>query len=54
MKQLLFGNTLILLAIAILVMVGFEILPSVLCWAAFVLLFVGLIMAFGGYFSKDE
>lgn len=54
MKQLLFGNTLIPLAIAILVMAGFELLPAVLCWAAFVLLFVGLIMAFGGYFSKDE
>ena len=54
MKQLLFGNSLMLLAIAILVMAGFKLLPAVLCWAAFVLLFVGLIMAFGGYFSKDE
>ena len=54
MKQLLFGNTLILLAIAILVMAGFEILPAVSCWIAFVLLFVGVIMAFGGYFNKDE
>ena len=54
MKKIMLGNTLMLLAIAILVMAGFEIAPSVLCLAAFVLLFVGVIMAFSGYFNKEE
>lgn len=54
MKNIMFGNSLMILAVAILVMAGFELIPSIICWAAFLLLFIGFIIAVEGYFNKDK
>ena len=53
MKIIMFGNSLILLSIALFVLAGLKIMPVYAFWPAIILLIVGFIMATIGFFSKD-
>ncbi len=53
MKIIMFGNSLMLLCIALFVLAGLKIMPVYAFWPANILLIVGFIMATIGFFSKD-
>lgn len=54
MKKLLFGNSVMLLGIAALVMTAMDVFPHIIAfWLAVALVFIGFIMAVGGYINGD-
>lgn len=54
MKKIMFGNSLMLLSIALFVLAGLEIMPVYVFWPALILLGIGFIMAVNGFFTKDN
>ena len=54
MKKIMFGNSLMLLSIALFVLAGLEIMPVYAFWPAIILLVIGFVMAVIGFFSKDN
>lgn len=54
MKKIMFGNSLMLLGIALLIVAGLEIMPMYVFWPAVILVLVGFILAVIGYFSKGN
>ena len=54
MKKIMFGNSLMLLGIAIMILAGLELIYVGAMWASFLLIIVGFIMATVGFFSKDS
>ena len=54
MKKIMFGNSLMLLGIALLILAGLEIMPIYVFWPAVILVFAGFILAVIGYFSKGN
>lgn len=53
-KKIMFGNSLMLLGIALLILAGLEIMPIYVFWPAVILVLAGFIMAVIGYFSKGN
>ena len=53
MKKIMFGNSLILLGIVIMILVSFGAYVGIM-WASYILIFVGFMMAIVGFFSKDS
>ena len=54
MKEIMFGNSLMLFGIALLILAGLEIMPIYVFCTAFILVLTGFIMAVIGYFNKDN
>jgi len=54
MKKIMFGNSLMLLSIALFVLAGLKIMPVYAFWPAIILLIIGFAMAAIGFFSKDN
>lgn len=54
MKKIMFGNSLMLLGIALLILAGLEIMPIYVFWSAVILVLAGFMMAVIGYFSKGN
>lgn len=54
MKKIMFGNSLMLLGIALLILAGLEIMPIYVFWPAVILVLAGFIMEGIGYFSKGN
>ena len=54
MKKIMFGNSLMLLAIFLFMWCGFMKSMYALMWAAIALILIGFIMAIVGYISKDK
>ena len=54
MKKIMFGNSLMLLGIALLILAGLEIMPIYVFWLAVILVLAGFMMAVIGYFSKGN
>ena len=54
MKKIMFGNSLMLLGIAIMILASLELIYIGIMWASFLLIPVGFIMAVIGFFSKDS
>lgn len=54
MKQIMFGNSLMLLAIFLFMWCGFMETMCALAWVAIALMFIGFTMAIVGYVSKDK
>lgn len=54
MKNIIFGNSLMLFGIALLILAGLEIMPICVFWPAVILVLAGFIMAVIGYFSKGN
>lgn len=49
-----FGNSLTLLVIALLILAGLEIMPIYVFWPAVILVLAGFVMVVIGYFSKGN
>ena len=54
MKKIMFGNSLMLLGIALLILAGLEIMPIYVFWPAVILVLAGFMMAVIVYFSKGN
>lgn len=54
MKKIMFGNSLMLLSIAMFVLAGLKIMPVYVFWPAIILLVIGFVVAVIGFFSKDN
>lgn len=54
MKKIMFGNSLMLLGIAIMILAGLKLIHDILYWASLFLISVGFIMAVTGFLSKDD
>lgn len=54
MKKIMFGNSLMLLGIAIMILARLELIYIGAMWASFLLIIVGFIMAAIGFFNKDS
>jgi hypothetical protein len=54
MKKIMFGNSLMLLGIALCILAGLKIMPVYVFWPAIFLLVIGFVMAVIGFFSKDN
>lgn len=54
MKKIMFGNSLMLLGIAIMVFANYGFTYGGILWASFILIPVGFIMSTVGFFSKDS
>lgn len=54
MKKIMFGNSLMLLGIALLILAGLEIMQIYVFWPAVILVLAGFMMAVIGYFSKGN
>lgn len=54
MKKIMFGNSLMLLGIAIMILAGLEVIYAGIMWASFLLIAIGFMMAVMGFFSKDS
>ena len=54
MKKIMFGNSLMLLGIALLILAGLEIMPIYVFLPAVILVLAGFMMAVIGYFSKGN
>lgn len=54
MKKIMFGNSLMLFGIALLIVAGLEIMPIYVFWPAVILVLTGFMMAVIGYFSKGN
>lgn len=53
MKKILFGNSLMLLGIAIMILAGFKLIYVGAMWVAFLLLIMGFVMACVGFFGNE-
>ena len=54
MRKLLFGNSVMLLGVAVLVMTAMDVFPYIITfWLAVALVFIGFITAVGGYIHGD-
>ena len=54
MKKLLFGNSVMLLGLNVLVMTAMGVFPHVIVfWLAVALVFIGFLMAVGGFINGD-
>lgn len=54
MKKIMFGNSLTLLVIALLILAGLEIMLIYVFWPAVILVLAGFVMVVIGYFSKGN
>ena len=54
MKKIMFGNSLMLLGIALLIHAGLEIMPIYVFWPAVILVLAGFMITVIGYFSKGN
>ena len=54
MKKIMFGNSLMLFGIALLILAGLEIMPIYVFWPAVILVLAGFVMVVIGYFSKGN
>lgn len=54
MKKIMFGNSLMLLGIAIMILAGLKLIYVGTMWASFILIAVGFIMALVDFFSNDS
>ena len=54
MKKIMFGNSLMLFGIALLILAGLEIMLIYVFWPAVILVLAGFMMAVIGYFSKGN
>lgn len=54
MKKIMFGNSLMLLGIAIMILAGLKLVYIGMMWASFLLIPTGFIMAAIGFFRKDS
>ena len=54
MKKIMFGNSLMLLGIALLILAGLEIMLIYVFWPAVILVLAGFVMVVIGYFSKGN
>ena len=54
MKKIMFGNSLMLFGIALLILAGLEIIPIYVFWPAVILVLAGFMIAVIGYFSKGN
>ena len=54
MKKIMFGNSLMLLGIAIMILAGLNMIYVGALWASFILITVGFIMAVIVFFGKDS
>ena len=54
MKKIMFGNSLMLLGIAIMILAGLKVIYLGAMWASFLLIIAGFIMAAWGFFGKDS
>ena len=54
MKKIMFGNSLMLFGIALLILAGLEIMLIYVFWPAVILVLAGFIMAVIEYFSKGN
>ena len=54
MKKIMFGNSLMLFGIALLILAGLEIMPIYVFWPAVILVLAGFMMAVIGYFRKGN
>lgn len=54
MKKIMFGNSLMLLGIAIMILAGLEVIYAGIMWASFLLIAIGFMMAVAGFFSKNS
>ena len=54
MKKIMFGNSLTLLVIALLILAGLEIMLIYVFWPAVILVLAGFMMVVIGYFSKGN
>ena len=54
MKKIMFGNSLMLFGIALLILAGLEIMPIYVFWPAVILVLAGFMMAVIGYLSKGN
>ena len=52
MKKIMFGNSLMLLGIALLILAGLEIMPIYVFWPAVILVLAGFVMVVIGYFRE--
>ena len=53
MKKIMFGNSLMLLGIAIMILAGLKVIYVGTLWVSFLLIIVGFVMATIGFFGKD-
>lgn len=54
MKKIMFGNSLMLLGIAIMMLAGFKMIPAGgALWFSVLLIIFGFVMAASGFFDKD-
>jgi len=54
MKKIMFGNSLMLLGIAIMILTGLKVVYVGFIWASFLLIPVGFFMAAAGFFDEDS
>jgi hypothetical protein len=54
MKKIMFGNSLMLLGIAMMILAGLELIYVGMMWASFLLIPAGFMMAVIGFFGKDS
>ena len=54
MKKIMFGNSLMLLGIAIMILAGLKVIYVGTLWVLFLLIIVGFVMATIGFFGKDS
>ena len=54
MKKIMFGNSLMLLGIAIMILAGLKVIYVGTLWVSFLLIIVGFVMATIGFFGKDS
>lgn len=53
MKNIMFGNSLMLLGIALIILTALELMYVGVFWISFILIIIGFTMATVGFFSKD-
>ena len=54
MKKIMFGNSLMLLGIAIMILAGLKVIYVGTLWVSLLLIIVGFVMATIGFFGKDS
>lgn len=54
MKNIMFGNSLMLLGIALIILTALELMYVGVFWISFILIIIGFTMATVGFFSKDS
>ncbi len=54
MKKIMFGNSLMLLGIAIMILAALNIVYVGVMWLSIIIIAVGFVMAAAGFFGKDS